>query len=141
MTEILDRTRINDHAYVCGQLLAFLARCQSPKDFGSGAQILERFFGSASSSPRGVLPTLLRLNRHHIAKIRDENPGFAFNLEAELEQLLLPLKSEDSTPDFPIMLSLPQQGRFALGFYHQRAEYRRISEENKAAKLAKSETK
>jgi CRISPR-associated protein Csd1 len=134
MTEALDPTRTGDRAYVCGRLLAFLARCQSPQDFGTSAQILERYFGAASTSPRSVLPTLLRLNRHHLAKIRDDLPGFAYNLETELDELLWPLKQPDSgTPDFPAILSLPEQGRFALGFYHQRAEYRRQSAEKKAA--------
>lgn len=132
MTEALATDRITDSAYVCGRLLAFLARCQTPRDFGTSAQILERYFGSASTSPQSVLPTLLRLNRHHIAKIRSEREGFAFNLEAELDALLLPLKKSDGgTPDFPAILSLPQQGRFALGFYHQRAEYRRQAAERK----------
>jgi CRISPR-associated protein Csd1 len=132
MSESLDHGRAHDDAYVCGRLLAFVARCQSPQDFGASAQILERYFGSASTSPQSVFPTLLRLNRHHINKVRDENPGFAFNLEAELDELLLPLKTTGSgAPDFPAILSLPQQGRFALGFYHQRAEYRRQSAERK----------
>ena len=133
MTPTLDYGRRGDKAYACGQLLAFLARCQSPKDFGTGAQILERFFGTASTAPRAVFPTLLRLNRHHIAKIRDEMPGFAFNLEAELEERLAPLRPSESEPaDFPALLSLPNQGRFALGFYHQRADYRSESADKKA---------
>jgi CRISPR-associated protein Csd1 len=132
MTETLDRNRPADKAYACGQLLAFLARCQSPQDFGAGAQILERFFGTASMSPRSVFPTLLRLNRHHIAKIRDDMPGFAFNLEAELEERLQPFKTaSNASADFPQLLSLPEQGRFALGFYLQRAEYRSASAEKK----------
>jgi CRISPR-associated protein Csd1 len=120
--------------YACGQLLAFLARCQSPRDYGAGAQVLDRYFGSASTAPRSVFPFLLRLNRHHIRKVRDDNPGFAFNLEEELETRLAPFRpSPEGTPDFPAVLSLPEQGRFALGFYHQRAEYRVASLERKAA--------
>jgi CRISPR-associated protein Csd1 len=142
MTEVLDPNRTADKAYACGRLLALLARCQSPQDFGTSAQLLERFFGTASTSPRSVFPSLLRLNRHHIAKIRDEMPGFAFNLEAELEERLQPLRTNDgSTPDFPSLLSLPGQGQFALGFYHQRAEYRRKSEQTKAEKVGKAATK
>ncbi|HEY2786649.1 MAG TPA: type I-C CRISPR-associated protein Cas8c/Csd1 [Fimbriiglobus sp.] len=130
----LDDKRRQDKSYECGRLLAFLARCQSPKDFGTGAQILERFFGMASTSPRGVFPTLLRMNRHHINKIRDEMPGFAFNLEAELEERLAPLKPTGNEPaDFPALLTLPEQGRFALGFYHQRADYRSTSADKKIA--------
>ena len=36
------------------------------------------------------------------------------------------------TTDFPAILDLKGQGRFALGFYHQRAAYRQASAERKA---------
>jgi CRISPR-associated protein Csd1 len=127
--------------YACGRLLACLARCQSPKDFGASAQILERFFGSASAAPRAVFPILLRLNRHHIRKIRDELPGFAYNLEQDLEERLAPFRKPlGQNPDFPATLSLPDQGRFALGFYHQRADFRAASKERKAAELSSVDT-
>jgi len=138
MAEKLDGTTpMCSPGYACGQLLALLARCQSTRDFGAGAQILERYFGSASTAPRAVFPILLRLNRHHLRKIRDDMPGFAFNLEEDLEQRLAPFRGTASTaPDFPAVLSLPEQGRFALGFYHQRASYRSASADRKAAEAA-----
>src|SRR5262249_24282674 len=55
------------HAYACGKLLAFLARCQKPRSFGTDAPILERYYGAASTSPRAVFPVLLRMNRYHLA--------------------------------------------------------------------------
>jgi CRISPR-associated protein Csd1 len=137
MSETLDPQLDGRSAgYACGRLLALLARCQSPKDFGTNAQILERYFGSASTSPRSVFPVLLRLNRHHLKKIRDDRPGpLAAVLEKELEQRLAPFKlSANRDPDFPAILSLPEQGRFALGFYHQRAEFRKQAADRKAAK-------
>jgi CRISPR-associated protein Csd1 len=61
-------------------------------------------------------------------------PGFAFNLEQELEERLGSFRATcGGEPDFPAVLSLPEQGRFALGFYHQRAAYRAASAERKAA--------
>jgi len=135
MSEQLDpAAAAQSEGYACGRLLAFLARCQSPRDYGTSAQILERYFGSASTAPQSVLPVLLRLNRHHIQKVRDENPGFAFNLEQELEERLAPFRrTPEKDPDFPALLSLHEQGRFALGFYHQRAAYRAASAERKSA--------
>lgn len=131
----------NKQGYECGRLLAFLARCQSPRDFGASAQVLDRYFGSASTSPRSVLPYLLRLNRHHIRKVREDNIGFGLTLEQELEERLAPFRDTgNGTADFPSVLSLPEQGRFALGFYQQRAAYRTASAERKlAAANAKSE--
>jgi CRISPR-associated protein Csd1 len=141
MTDALDPAAAQQSpGYACGRLLACLARCQSPRDFGSGAQILERFFGAASSAPRSVFPILLRLNRHHVHKISDEMPGLAFNLERDLEERLAPFRKPlGQNPDFPATLSLPEQGRFALGFYHQRADYRAASRERKAAELASAD--
>ena len=132
MHDSLDKSRVRDTAYVCGRVLAFMARCQSPKDFGSGAQIVERFFGSAILTPRSVFPTLIKMNRHHISIIRGQQKGFAINLDAELDGLLdLITPLGDAAPDFPATLTLAEQGRFALGFYQQRAEYRRVSAEKR----------
>lgn len=133
MTPSLDETN-TDRAYACGRLLAFLARCQSPGDFGASAKLLAQFGGTASQTPSSVFPTLLRLNRHHIAKIRVTLKGFAMHLEAELESRLAGLR--DSSGDgsgFPKFLTSAEQGRFQLGFYHQRTEYRRRSAAKKAA--------
>jgi CRISPR-associated protein Csd1 len=133
----MSAVNVNGRGYECGQLLAFLSRCQSPRDFGASAQVLDRYFGSASTAPRSVFPYLLRLNRHHIRKVRDDNVGFALALEQELEERLAPFRSpDDSPPDFPAVLSLPEQGRFALGFYQQRAAYRTASAERKLAAAA-----
>ncbi|HWB14455.1 MAG TPA: type I-C CRISPR-associated protein Cas8c/Csd1 [Pirellulales bacterium] len=138
MTEALDEsTSDRSPGYACGRLLALLARCQSPRDYGTSAQLLERYYGSASTAPRSVLAVLLRLNRHHLRKIRDEMPGFAFNLEQELEARLAPFRATPtSDPNFPAVLSLAEQGRFALGFYQQRAAYRAAGAERRLAEEA-----
>jgi CRISPR-associated protein Csd1 len=139
MPEQLDRQAPDpSSAYACGRLLAFLARCQDPRSFGAEAPLLQRYYGAASTAPQSVFPLLLRLNRHHLAGIRDENAGFAYNLEAELEERLASFRNGPSGPDFPALLSLAQQGQFALGFYHQRADYRKQSAERKAAEQAAS---
>jgi CRISPR-associated protein Csd1 len=128
--ELADRSL----AYACGRLLAFLARCQRP-GIGTEAPILERYFGAASTAPQSVFPLLLRLNRHHIDAIRQKRKRFANALEKELEERLASFRRGNGpTADFPALLRLPQQGQFALGFYHQRAEYRRQAAEYRAAK-------
>lgn len=142
MTETLHESLADrSPGYACGRLLALLARCQSPKDYGASAQLLERYYGAASMAPRSVMAVLLRLNRHHLRKIRDEMPGFAFNLEQELEVRLEPFRpTPASDPNFPAVLSLAEQGRFALGFYQQRAAYRAAGAERRAAEEAATST-
>jgi CRISPR-associated protein Csd1 len=127
MPEALDpKVPDRSSAYSCGRLLAFLARCQSPRSYGADAPILERYYGSASTAPQSVFPVLLRMNRHHLQKIRDDNAGFATNLEKELEERLAAFRpTPEHSANFPPLLSLVEQGQFALGFYHQRADYRR----------------
>ena len=140
MTEYLNET-CADAGYVCGRLLSVLAYVQAfaqdkrQHGYGAGAQIVERFYGSASTAPRSVFPVLLRMNRHHLRKLADESPGFVTNREKEIEELMCLLKKGgEGCPDFPSLLDLKTQGRFALGFYHQRAEFRLTASEKSEAK-------
>lgn len=142
MTESLNpEAESTSPGYACGRLLACLARCQHPRSFGAEAQILERYFASASTTPRFVFPVLLRLNRHHVRKLREEYAGLATSLEKELEERIAPFRpGPGGDPDFPAVLSLHEQGRFALGYYQQRAAYRAASAQRKAAEAAAAET-
>jgi CRISPR-associated protein Csd1 len=135
MSERLDPSvRDPGLAYACGRLLALLERCQRLA-VKAKASVLQRYYGAASTAPQSVFPLLLRLNRHHLEKLRDTTPGAAYHLEIELEQLLEPFRpGPDGQVGFPPLLSVVDQGRFSLGFYHQRAEYRRQSAERAAKK-------
>ena len=59
-----------------------------------------------------VFTTLLRLKNHHIAKL--ENRGRATNFEKLIGEIV------GGIDDFPAHLALPDQGHFAIGYYHQR---------------------
>ncbi len=117
----------DDEAYNCGRLLAVLAETQAKAhDYKlEGSGVAERYFGTASASPATVLPLLLRLNRHHIEKIRksEKYAGHERFLEADIQTILVPFKprKECAPPNFPRHLDLQAQGRFALGFYQQKA--------------------
>jgi CRISPR-associated protein Csd1 len=62
-----------------------------------------------------VFTTLLRLKNHHISKL--ENKGRATNFEKLIGEIV------DGIKAFPAHLSLPDQGRFALGYYQQRQAF------------------
>ncbi len=98
-------------AYRMGRLFAALEKIQEEASPGLNATIRDRYYGAASGNPVSVFPTLLRLKNHHVGKL---NPGRAVNLERLLGDIL------SGVADFPAHLSLPDQGRFALGYYHQR---------------------
>jgi CRISPR-associated protein Csd1 len=128
----------DDKAYNCGRLLAVLAEIQAKAhDYQlSGAGVAERYFGTASVSPASVFPLLLRLNRHHLDKIRKAS-GSAWNQEGNIQEVLCRLAPEaaGAPPQFPRHLDLQAQGRFAIGFYQQKAEVEKRKEaarQNKA---------
>jgi CRISPR-associated protein Csd1 len=102
-------------AYRLGRLFAVLEKIQEEANPGINVTIRERYYGAASSTPVTVFTTLLRLKNHHIAKL--ENRGRAVNFE----KLIGGITQEIA--DFPAHLALPDQGRFALGYYHQRQSF------------------
>ena len=97
-------------AYRLGRLFAVLERIQE-KAINPNTTIRERYYGAASSSPVSVFTTLLRLKNHHLAKLNARENAYFERLLGEIMGGL---------NDFPKHLSLPEQGRFALGYYHQR---------------------
>jgi len=117
----------DDAAYNCGRLLAILSAAQSKAhDYKlEGSGVAERYFGTASVSPASVFPLLLRLNRHHLNKIRklERFGGHERFIEEQMQGVLSLFKpaKPGQPPVFPRTLDLPAQGRFALGFYQQQA--------------------
>jgi CRISPR-associated protein Csd1 len=113
-----------DAAYLCGRLLAELDYIQHRALGKINATIVDRFYGTASVSPAVVFPRLLKGAIPHLANMRPEHNTHAKSYSAslsyadkELARLLEHLTS------FPPILTLEEQGRFALGFYHQRARH------------------
>jgi len=107
----------NDIGYLLGRLFAVLEKTQKDavgKDIN--ATIKDRYFGSASATPRAVFPQLLRMSQHHIKKAE-----YGKRNERMVEEILQHIES------FPAHFNLDQQGMFALGYYHQRpAMYKKI---------------
>ncbi len=98
-------------AYRLGRLFATLEKIQEEANPDLNATIRERYYGAASSTPVAVFTTLLRLKNHHLPKLR---PG----RKVEFEKLITEIMSALS--EFPAQLDLRGQGRFAIGYYHQR---------------------
>lgn len=101
--------------YCLGRLFAVLERIQEAASPGINATIRDRFYSSASATPVTAFPHLLKLKNHHIGKL--ENPGQVVNLERLIGQIV------DGINGFPAHLSLDDQGRFAVGYYHQRQAF------------------
>ena len=116
----LDKER-KDTSYRLGRLFAALEKTQSEALQGLNKTIRDRFYSSASATPRGVFPRLLRTYQHHLSKL---GGGHKVNREKLVQEIL------DPVDDFPAHLNLADQGLFAIGYYHQTQDfYKKRSEE------------
>lgn len=98
-------------SYRLGRLFAALEKIQEESSPGINATIRDRFYGAASGTPGTVFPTLLRLKNHHLGKL---GKGRAIQMERLIAEIM------DGLDDFPPHMLMPDQGRFAIGYYHQR---------------------
>ncbi|MBI5526219.1 MAG: type I-C CRISPR-associated protein Cas8c/Csd1 [Deltaproteobacteria bacterium] len=101
--------------YRLGRLFATLEKVQQEANPGINATIRDKFYGAASSTPVTVFGNLMRLKNHHIAKL--DSRGRAVNMERLIGEILR------AVTDFPPHLALADQGRFAIGYYHQMQEF------------------
>jgi CRISPR-associated protein Csd1 len=101
-------------AYRLGRLFATLEKIQEEASPGLNATIRDRYYGAASSTPIAVFTTLLRLKNAHLKKL---SGGRSTQFEKLLGEIL------GAVSDFPKHLPLQDQGRFALGYYHQRQAF------------------
>jgi CRISPR-associated protein Csd1 len=99
--------------YRLGRLFATLEKIQQEANPGINATIRDRFYGAASSTPVTVFGNLMRLSNHHLSKLEKEKHGL-FVVRKQLIGEIMSLIS-----DFPAHLGLADQGRFAIGYYHQ----------------------
>ena len=134
MTECLN-PESRDPAYLCGRLFAVFDRLQYLALGSVNAGVAERFYASASVTPALVMGRLFRNATFHLpkageglpAKLSAEQRGaIAENVRKDFEEISCALGDK-----FPPSLDLEGQGRFALGYYHQKAEYRRRTAERK----------
>ncbi|MEX0740091.1 MAG: type I-C CRISPR-associated protein Cas8c/Csd1 [Pseudohongiella sp.] len=111
-------TENSDPGYLLGRLFASLESIQSAAlGRNVNATIRDRYFGAASATPAHIFPVLLRSAQNHMSKVKKNKPGLATNLEKQLDEIVGKLPSQ-----FPKSLGMESQGRFAIGYYHQRAE-------------------
>lgn len=108
VTVKLDKSSTNA-PYLLGRLFAILERIQQDANPGIKATIKDRYYGAASATPASVFGQLLRLSASHIKKA-DKRPYHESLIQEVIGEI----------GDLPKQLNLEDQGRFALGYYHQR---------------------
>ena len=97
--------------YTLGRLFSVLEAIQYSANPGINATIRDKYFNSASATPGRVFPTLINLAQKHLRKL---DKGWSISYSKQLTELAGKLGET-----FPDRLSLPQQGAFQLGYYHQ----------------------
>ena len=97
--------------YNLGRLFSLLEAAQSAANPGINATIKDKYFNSASATPAIVFPVLLNLAQKHLKKL---DAGLRTYYDKQITTLLSKLGES-----YPPRLSLPQQGSFQLGYYHQ----------------------
>ncbi|HEY4252165.1 MAG TPA: type I-C CRISPR-associated protein Cas8c/Csd1 [Roseomonas sp.] len=108
----LDRDEPNA-AYQLGRMFAMAEIAQRMALGKVNATIRDRYFGAASATPASVFPLLLRGMQNHLSKLRKDGKG-GF-IEREMDQI-----AEQLPSSLPRSLRLEEQGRFVIGYYHQR---------------------
>lgn len=97
--------------YVLGRLFSVLEAIQSAANPGINVTIKDKYFNSASATPAVVFPVLVNLAQKHLKKLED---GLRIYYEKQMLELMSKLSEQ-----YPSRMSLPQQGCFQLGYYHQ----------------------
>lgn len=135
MSEKLDRDNLSP-GYVCGQIFSVMVDIQKAamgKDVNAG--IRERFFSFASTTPAAAFGRLMQLSQYHLTKIKGEKPGISFILDRELQEM----NAKITGSKYPSILTLEEQGEFALGYYHKKQETWEKAQAHKEFKEAISE--
>lgn len=98
--------------YLLGRLFSVLEAVQKAANPGINTTIKDRYFNAACATPGISFPTLLRLSQKHLRKLND---GLATHYDKQITELMAQLPESG----FPARLSLPDQGKFTIGYYHQ----------------------
>ncbi len=109
----------NEIAYVLGRLFSVLESIQLDANPGIQATIRDRYFNSACGTPATVFPILIKLKNSHMKKIGREKEGTKKYYEKLFSEII---EKIDADKGFPKRLSLEEQGKFVIGYYHQMQE-------------------
>jgi CRISPR-associated protein Csd1 len=114
VSRMLDKNN-DDAAYCCGRAFALLEMIQKDSVEGElNRTIKDSYFTAASTTPSLVFPRLCRLSQHHLAKL---DTGLRIHRERQFGEVINKLRNT-----FPRLLSLDDQGKFVIGYFHQRQD-------------------
>ena len=133
MTEAIDPNETHP-AYICGRLLAVYEGLQYQAQSDVNVTVGDRYYALASTFPQLAFPKLETLSKAHLKKLRRDKGAAATAISRRLDELTDILVPQGAK--YPGQLSLEDQGRFAIGYHHQKADDARRIGEAKARKAA-----
>ncbi|MGM9557891.1 MAG: type I-C CRISPR-associated protein Cas8c/Csd1 [Oscillospiraceae bacterium] len=108
--------------YTLGRLFAVYEAVQETANRGINATIKDKYFNSAAATPAMIFPILDNLCQKHLRKL---DTGFRISYDRQIGQI-----KDILGESYPVRLSLPEQGSFNLGYYHQK-QFRYTKKEEK----------
>ena len=111
--------------YTLGRLFSVLEAVQASANPGINATIKDKYFNSAAATPAVIFPILINLAQKHLKKLKGSNAGLVIFYDKQLTDLCSRIGES-----YPAHMSLPQQGSFQLGYYHQTQARYQKKEEN-----------
>lgn len=97
--------------YVLGRLFSVLEAVQRSANPDINTTIKDKYFNAASATPSVIFPLLVNLSQKHMRKL---SPPLQVHYNKQITELL---GKVDTT--YPARMTLPEQGAFQLGYYHQ----------------------
>jgi len=112
-------------AYLCGRLFAELEELQQKAaNYSLNRTIRDSYFASAAAHPSALFPRIMKLSQYHLSKLG--NPKYA---EDQIAEIMDKLGGE-----FPQALNQTEQGKFIIGYYHQKSYLDEVKKSSKANK-------
>lgn len=108
--------------YTLGRLFYVYEHVQEEANPGINATIKDKYLNSAAATPGMIFPILDNLCQKHLRKLEI---GRYTYFDRQISQLKDKLEEA-----YPVRLSLPEQGSFNLGYYHQK-QFRFTKKEEK----------
>lgn len=124
-------------AYLCGRLFAVLVKEELDSKTTEEIETTEgekttkegkrnnkscfrtSYLNAASTAPSTVFPILLNISVFHSEKLEEKGHNYSARYEKLKEEIISKIGSDG----FPNRLSLDNQGRFFVGYYHQMQDF------------------
>lgn len=123
--------KLDTAAVLCGRMLAQLEAAQhAALGYDINRTVVDRYYASASTTPKRVFGGLHKNAIHHLAKAgrADRGKGARIAISRRLEELVALLIESGG---WPSTLSLEEQADFALGYWDERqARFHRAQADN-----------